>query len=108
MPSACHRDPGKSSAPGPGRRVARQPQLPCATTARAGFTSGDAYDHRAAAQICASCPLADACLHEAFRLDTAHRAGTDPYGAYGCWGGVWFEPGHPPEQLLHSTAVPAR
>lgn len=56
-----------------------------------------------AAARCQSCPAVSACLLEGMRLDAAWRCGDDPWGAYGCWGGVWFSPGHAPTVLTPGT-----
>jgi hypothetical protein len=54
----------------------------------------------AAARACAVCPLADACLQRALRIDAAYLHGEDPYGICGVCGGVWFEPGRMPRHIL--------
>jgi hypothetical protein len=57
------------------------------------------YDQLVAARGCADCPLATGCLLTGLRLHAAHRNGDDPYGVYGVYGGVWFEPGQPPSRI---------
>lgn len=56
--------------------------------------------HEAAA-ACDQCSLAAYCLQEGMRLHHARLSGEDFWGAYGCWGGVWFEPGQVPEHIPH-------
>jgi hypothetical protein len=76
--------------------------LPCAATPEGQDDPARATD---AAQRCAACPIASACLLEGLRLDAAWRRGEDPWGAYGCWGGVWFSPGHTPTPLRAGSQV---
>jgi hypothetical protein len=57
------------------------------------------YDQLLAASGCADCPVATGCLLTGLRLNAAHRNGEDPYGVYGVYGGVWFEPGQPPSRI---------
>lgn len=59
--------------------------------------------HQAAA-ACERCPVASACLQEGMRLHHARLAGEDFWGAYGCWAGVWFEPGQIPEHIPRPSA----
>lgn len=78
----------------------------CATDdARPGadFTSADVIEQLEAARMCLRCPLAEMCRTEAWRLHTAHAASLDRYGALGVWGGMWFEPGRPPRQLVRTA-----
>lgn len=65
-------------------------------------------DQLDAAAACSSCPLATVCLITALRLDAAHGRGEDPYGVYGVYGGVWFEPGRTPQRIRTITQDEAR
>lgn len=88
------------------RRVAdAQPTTPrraCAARLVSRSFAGDRDTAPQAAAWCDRCPLADACLLEALRLDAAYRSGNDPWGISGCCGGVWFEPGLPPTRIAHT------
>lgn len=74
-------------------------RLDCQQPGVPEFTDARPWEMVKAAAICATCPLSDACLSEGQRLQEAYDAGRDPYGAYGCWGGWWFEPGKEPKLI---------
>lgn len=56
------------------------------------------------ARLCERCPLVEGCLRHGLEYEAAYRAGTDRYGAFGVWGGYWFEPGKNPQRLLRVAA----
>lgn len=82
--------------PHAGRRVA-------ATCANDPEPFVDRLRWQEAAAVCDRCPLMGACLDEAMRLQRALLEDEDLWGVYGCWGGVWFEPGRPPEHIPRRT-----
>lgn len=75
-------------------------RLDCQQLGTPDFTDGRPREMAKAAAICATCPLSNACRSEAWRLQEAYDADRDPYGAYGCWGGWWFQPGKKPTQII--------
>lgn len=83
--------------------IARHPQPACRDLL------ADVLEHTHAAEVaalCATCPLADACLLAGLQYDIAWRHGADLWGAYGVWGGVWFEPGQPPRRIPVPAVYP--
>lgn len=77
-------------------------RLACQDPGGPDFTTPDVWELAEAAAVCATCPVADFCRATARQFDQAYRSGTDLYGAYGCWGGWWFQPGKPPHRILHT------
>lgn len=75
-------------------------QLACQDPQAPDFTDPDPLGALEAGAICASCPVANACLVTAQQLHDAHRAGRDPYGVYGCWAGWWYQPNRSPRPIL--------
>jgi len=57
------------------------------------------------AERCDACAIATDCLLQALRFEAARRRGEDLWGAYGCWGGVWFQPGVMPHRIAHRTVA---
>lgn len=88
-------------------RHGHSPSPACQDPDAADFTSTDLFEQAASATICAACPLMADCLATATRLNEAHRAGTDPYGVYGCWAGWWFQPGRDPRLIIRQEATTA-
>lgn len=85
-----------------------RPQAPCQSRAlrrRFALSWTAATSQHAAAAWCDRCPLATACLVDALRLHAARARGEDPYGISGVCGGVWFEPGRPPQRVPHSPVI---
>lgn len=77
------------------------PRRACATPrVRAVFVADEAGAERAAAW-CDRCEAASECLVQALRDHAAHLHREEPYGVMGVFGGIWFEPDHPPRRVAH-------
>lgn len=84
--------------------LAGRARLACQDPDAPDFTDAQPVEMWESATICATCPVAEACLNEALSLQRAHAAGTDPYGVSGCWAGWWFSPGRAPYRIRPADA----
>lgn len=87
---------GATARPGAAPAQPAPATTPC-QTCRAFFADDLDAQFRAAA-LCEACPLVEACLAEALRVDAAYAHGRDRYGISGVCGGVVFDPGHLPHR----------
>lgn len=82
-------------------------QLACQDSDAPDFADSRPAEMWEAAAICSTCPVAQECRNTAQALHQAHAAGDDPYGAIGCWGGWWYEPGKAPRPILGDSIAAA-